>query len=102
MSEALKVVGGQESYFTGKLEAYLRAKGIEYQNIPFTMAAVEEAASHTGFFQIPQVECPDTSLIIDYLEQQHPEPRTTPTDPATHMVYPHGIGQVRPWIIDVD
>ena len=74
MSEALKVVGGQESYFTGKLEAYLRAKGIAYQNIPFTMAELEEAASHTGFFQIPQVECPDgswlvdTSLIIDYLE----------------------------------
>jgi glutathione S-transferase len=92
MPEALKVIGGQESYFTGKLEAYLRAKGIAYQNIPFTMAALEKAASHTGFFQIPQVECPDgnwlvdTSLIIDYLEQQHPEPRTTPTDPAANFI----------------
>jgi glutathione S-transferase len=92
MPEALKVIGGQESYFTGKLEAYLRAKGIAYQNIPFTMAELEEAASHTGFFQIPQVECPDgswlvdTSLIIDYLEQQHPEPRTTPTDPAANFI----------------
>ena len=80
MPEALKVIGGHESYFTGKLEAYLRAKGIAYQNIPFTMAAVEKAASHTGFFQIPQVQCADgswlvdTSLIIEYLDQQHPEP----------------------------
>ena len=92
MAEALKVLGGQESYFTGKLEAYLRAKGIAYQNIPFTMTALEKAASHTGFFQIPQVECPDgswlvdTSLIIEYLDQQHPEPRTTPTDPSANFI----------------
>jgi glutathione S-transferase len=56
------------------------------------MAALEKAASHTGFFQIPQVECPDdswlvdTSLIIDYLDQQHPKPRTTPTDPAANFI----------------
>jgi glutathione S-transferase len=92
MPEALRVIGGHESYFTGKLEAYLRAKGIAYQNIPFTMAALEHDASHTGFFQIPLVNCPDgswlfdTSLIIDYLEQQHPEPRTTPTDPAANFI----------------
>jgi glutathione S-transferase len=92
MSEALQVIGGQESYFTGKLEAYFRAKGITYQNIPFTMESVQRAAAQTGFFQIPQVECPDgswlvdTSLIIDYLEQQQPEPRTTPTDPAANFI----------------
>jgi glutathione S-transferase len=92
MPAALKVIGGHESYFTGKLEAYLRAKGIVYQNVPFTMAALEKAASHTGFFQIPQVECPDgswlvdTSLIIEYLDQQHPEPGTTPTDPAANFI----------------
>jgi glutathione S-transferase len=92
MQEALKVIGGHESYFTGKLEAYLRAKGIAYQNIPFTMAALEKAASHTGFFQIPQVECADgswlvdTSLIIEYLDQQHPEPVTIPTDPAANFI----------------
>jgi hypothetical protein len=28
MKGMLTVIGGQESYFTGKLEAYLRAKGI--------------------------------------------------------------------------
>ena len=55
MLEPLKVIGGQESYFTGKLETYLRAKGIAYQNVPFTMETLQEAASHTGFMQIPQV-----------------------------------------------
>ena len=89
---ALKVIGGQESYFTGKLESYLRAKGIDYQNAPFTMEALAEAATHTGFFQIPQVSCPDgswlvdTTQIIDYLDSLHPEPRTSPTDPAVNFI----------------
>jgi glutathione S-transferase len=92
MQEALKVIGGHESYFTGKLEAYLRAKGIPYQNVPFTLEGLQQAAAHTGFFQIPQVACPDgswlvdTTLIIDYLDRVHPEPRTSPTDPATNFI----------------
>jgi len=91
-NKILTVIGGQESYFTGKLEAYLRAKGIPYHNASFTMEALTEAASHTGFFQIPQVACADgswlvdTSLIIDYLDRQHPEPRTSPTDPAANVI----------------
>ncbi len=44
MQKTLKVIGGQESYFTGKLEAYLRAKGIPYRNVAFTMEAVQRAA----------------------------------------------------------
>ena len=92
MQEIIKVIGGQESYFTGKLEAYLRAKGILYQNIPFTIEGVQEAAAHTGVFQIPQVACPDgswlvdTTMIIDYLDRLHPEPRTSPVDPATNFI----------------
>lgn len=92
MQEALKVIGGHESYFTGKLEAYLRAKGIAYQNIPFTFEAIQQAALHTGFFQIPQVQCPDGSWLVDttptiaYLDSLHPEPRTSATDPATNFI----------------
>ena len=92
MQEVLKLIGGQESYFTGKLEVYLRAKGIPYQNSSFTMEKLLQAASHTGFVQIPQVACPDgtwlvdTTLIIDYLDRKHPEPRTSPTDPATNFI----------------
>jgi len=92
MQQKLKVIGGQESYFAGKLEAYLRAKGIPYHNVPFTMEELQVAATHTGFFQIPQVECPDgswlidTTLIIDYLDRLHPEPKTSPTDPAANFI----------------
>jgi glutathione S-transferase len=92
MQQPLKVIGGQESYFAGKLEAYLRAKGIPYQNIPFTMEELQVAAARTGFFQIPQVECPDgswlvdTTLIIEYLDRQNPQPKTAPTDPAANFI----------------
>ena len=92
MQQALKVIGGQESYFTGKLEAYLRAKGIPYQNVPFTIEELQAVAVRTGFFQIPQVECADgswlvnTTLIIDYLDRLHPAPRTSPTDPAANFI----------------
>ena len=92
MQEILKVIGAQESYFTGKLESYLRAKGISYQSVPFTMERVQEAASHTGVFQIPQVACPDgswlvdTTMMIDYLDRLHPEPGTSPIDPAASFL----------------
>ena len=92
MQSALKVIGGQESYFTGKLEAYLRAKGIPYQNVPFTIEELQAVAVRTGFFQIPLVECADgswlvdTTLIIDYLDRLHPAPGTTPTDPAANFI----------------
>jgi len=92
MKEILTFIGGHESYFTGKLEAYLRAKGIPYLSIPFTMEEVQKAAAHTGFFQIPQVTCPDgswlidTTMMIDYLDRLHPEPRTSPIDPAANLI----------------
>ena len=90
--ESLKMIGGQESYFTGKLEAYFRAKGIDYENIPFTMGELEAAASRTGFFQIPQVLAPneewliDTTLIIDYFDNKLPEPQVSPIDPAANFI----------------
>ena len=92
MKEILTVVGGHESYFTGKLEAYLRAKGIPYQNTPFTMEKMQEMAANTGFFQIPQVACPDGSFLVDttaiiaYLDSLHPEPGTSPIDPAANFI----------------
>lgn len=92
MHQALKVIGGHESYFTGKLEAYLRAKGIPYQNVPFTLEGIQEAAVHTGFFQIPQVECADgswlvdTTRIIEYFDREHPEPRTSPLEPGANFL----------------
>ena len=91
MQEKLKVIGTHASYFTGKLEAYLRAKGIAYDSIPFTMERLQEAGTHTGVLQIPQVICPDgswlvdTTLIIEYIDRRHPEPKTAPIDPEARF-----------------
>lgn len=88
----LLVYGTDCSYYTGKLETYLRAKGIAYRLVPFGEENMRRAARHTGVVQIPQVECPDgswlvdTTLIIAHLERTRPEPSFTPDDPATAFV----------------
>jgi glutathione S-transferase len=88
----LVVFGTTCSYYTGKLEAYLRAKGIAYRLEPFSESNMRRCARHTGVVQIPQVECPDgswlvdTTLIIEYFERVRPEPAVTPRDPAVAFV----------------
>jgi glutathione S-transferase len=88
----LVVYGTTASYYTGKLEAYLRAKGIPYRLEPFSQSNMRRCAQHTGVVQVPQVECPDgswlvdTSLIIAYVEGVRPEPAISPRDPAVGFV----------------
>jgi glutathione S-transferase len=86
------VYGTTASYYTGKLEAYLRAKGIAYRLEPFGEANMRRAARHTGVVQVPQVECADGSwlvdstLILEHFECTRPDPRVTPDDPAVRFV----------------
>ena len=88
----LVVYGTDASYYTGKLEAYLRAKGIAYRLEPFSRANMRRCARHTGVVQVPQVECPDgswlvdTTLIIDHFEHVRPDPAVTPREPAIAFV----------------
>lgn len=88
----LVVHGTTASYFTGKLEGYLRAKGIPYVLEPFSESSMRRCASHTGLVQVPQVECPDgswlvdTTLILEYFERVRPEPRVSPREPAVAFV----------------
>lgn len=75
------------SFFTGKLEAYLRAKGIAYELREMDTRDFEACARETGVRQMPQVECADgswltdTTLILRHLEALHPEPALTPAVP---------------------
>lgn len=92
-SETLPVVHGLDlSYFTGKLEAYLRAKGIAYELREMTTGSFRACGRATGFLQMPQVEMPDgswltdTTLIMRHLERVHPEPRITPVDPVVRFI----------------
>jgi glutathione S-transferase len=89
----LKVYGLKVSYFTGKLEAYLRYKDIPYAFCPMTardfMRTIPEK---TGAMQMPAVELPDgrwmtdTSPMIDWFETQHPTPPILPEDPAQAFI----------------
>lgn len=87
----LIVHGSSASYYTGKLEAYLRAKGIAHRLEPFSRAGMRRCARATGVVQIPQVECPDgswlvdTSLIIEYFERIRPEPALSPIVPEVRF-----------------
>jgi glutathione S-transferase len=93
-SETLQLVvyGSTASYYTGKLEAYLRAKGIAYRLEPFSESNMRRCARHTGVVQVPQVECPDgswlvdTTLIIEHFERVRPEPAVTPREPVVAFV----------------
>jgi glutathione S-transferase len=88
----LIVYGTDCSYYTGKLEAMLRAKGIAYRLVPFDEANMARAARSTGVTQIPQVECPDgswlvdTTLILAYLETTQPDPALSPAAPSVKFI----------------
>lgn len=91
--QAKLIVHGLDlSYFTGKLEAYLRAKGIPYELREMTTASFRACGHATGVLQMPQVEMhdgtwlTDTSLTIRHLEAVHPEPSLLPTDPVAHFL----------------
>ena len=88
----LAVHGLDLSYFTGKLEAYLRAKGIAYTLHEMTTRSFRDCGRATGVLQMPQVQCADgtwltdTTLIIRHFERILPEPAITPRDPVVRFV----------------
>ena len=92
MARPLAVHGLDLSYFTGKLEAYLRAKGIAYTLHEMTTGSFRACGRATGVLQMPQVECPDgtwltdTTLILKHFEKVQPEPAITPRDPVVRFV----------------
>jgi glutathione S-transferase len=85
----LRVHGVNISYFTGKLEAYLR-----YKEIPHELVATrpDRLRKRTGAAQVPAVELPDgrwitdTTPIIHWLERQHPDSPVVPEDPLLAFV----------------
>jgi glutathione S-transferase len=83
----LRVYGSSISYFTGKLEGYLRYKEIPYQLIPMTPLVRAQVGRRTGTPQMPAVELPDgrwmtdTTPMIGWFESQYPESSVIPRDP---------------------
>ncbi len=80
------------SYFTGKLEAYFRVKGIAHDYVEMDMADFRKCAKATGIAQMPQVETPDggwltdTTAIIAKFEAEGVGPNLTPQTPVAKFV----------------
>lgn len=85
------VHGLDVSYFTGKLEGYLRLKGLPYRLENMDSALFMALGRVTGIRQMPHLSLPDgrlltdTVTIIDVLETEHSSaeawPDLTPQDP---------------------
>ncbi len=84
-----KVYGVKVSYFTGKLEAYLRYKEIPFEYCPATADYFGKTIPQkTGALQVPAMELPDgrwmtdSSPIIDWYEEQYTDHPILPPDPV--------------------
>ena len=87
----MRVYGSKVSYYTGKLEAYLRFKGFAYQRLG-TTPNQRAIRRNTGAVQMPVVELDDgrwlsdSTPIIAYFETLRPEPAVYPADPVQRFV----------------
>jgi glutathione S-transferase len=77
------------SYFSGKMEAYLRYKEIPHHRHEVPMAELSSRiALHTGLVEVPVVEradgvfLRDTTAMIEWFEARYPAGRVLPDDPA--------------------
>ena len=77
------------SYFTKKLEAYFRVKGIPYQFVEMDGPDFIHCGEKVGVTQLPQVQCPDgswltdTTPMIEHFELDDSLPQLRPEDPFT-------------------
>jgi len=87
----MKVYGVSVSYFTGKLEAYLRYKGIPY-DVESPFADARRIKPLVGAIQVPLVLrddgrwMSDSTPIIRHLETEHPTPSVMPDDPVVRFI----------------
>lgn len=87
----LTVYGAKISYYTGKLEAYLRYKGIPYRK-DSPHAHRKRIRENVGAIQHPTVErsdgrwMSDTTPIILQLETEHPNPTIIPENPTVRFI----------------
>ncbi|SIN68102.1 Glutathione S-transferase [Parasphingorhabdus marina DSM 22363] len=95
----MKVYGSRISYYTGKLEAYLRYKNIAYTALPTPYDKAEMLKEKVGAVQMPIVDddgkwMSDTTPIIMHLETIHPDNPVLPQDPVVgfmaHLIEDYG------------
>lgn len=83
----LRVYGSRISYYTGKLESYLRFRGLDYVLLP-TEPHRRAIRAGAGAVQMPVVELEDgrwmsdSTPILAWLDARWPSAPIHPTDPA--------------------
>jgi glutathione S-transferase len=92
VAKPYRLHGLKLSYFTGKLEAYLQAKGVAFDFVEMDTADFKACARATGIAQMPQLEGPDgtwltdTTKIIAHFEATHEGPALSPKSPLTRFL----------------
>ncbi len=87
----MKVWGVSVSYFTGKLETYLRYKGLPYE-MEHPFADQPRIRKLAGAVQVPIIEredgrwMSDSTPIIQHLETEHPDRPVMPADPVVRFI----------------
>ncbi|WP_439100269.1 glutathione S-transferase family protein [Congregibacter sp.] len=88
----LTLHGLRISYYTGKMEAYLRYKGIDHDFVPMDADSMQMLGDKTGAAQMPAIELDDgrfmtdTTPMIAWLETQYPAFPVVPDDPVLEFV----------------
>jgi len=87
----MKVYGSKHSYYTGKLEAYLRYRGLGYELLP-TYGSLREVLAGAGTTQMPAARLDDGRWMTDstpmlaWLDAQQGAPSIYPTSPLLRFV----------------
>ncbi len=88
----MKVYGSRISYYTGKLEAYLRYKGIGYELLPTPYDKATMLREKVGAVQMPIVErddgrwMSDSTPILYHMETEYPDRPIVPGDPVVAFI----------------
>ncbi|MGI9602908.1 MAG: glutathione S-transferase N-terminal domain-containing protein, partial [Acidimicrobiales bacterium] len=92
MITPLQVYGSEHSYFTGKLESYLRYREIPYDFVAINPSAGQKMRAGTGVFQVPGVRLADDRWMTDstpmiaWLEAEVPGVAVLPAEPAVRFL----------------
>lgn len=88
----IKLYGLRISYYTGKMEGYLRYKEIPYDFIVLNRDKMRLLKQKTGAAQMPAIELPDgrfmtdTTPMINWFEDHYPDPPVVPSDPVMGFI----------------
>jgi glutathione S-transferase len=88
-----KVFVSDSSYYSGKLEAYLRYKDIPHERVEINVDVMRKVVlPATGFMKVPVMQCPDgrwlkdTTPMMQWLDARHPQYPIYPEDAATRFL----------------